>query len=349
MKLLQDAFLAQNSLYQFKNERELVESIKQLSLSFTSERESINQYGLNQKLVSAYTRFFLPSNIPKLEFLLAQVPELRQLLLRGNILDIGCGPGTYILALGELLGEDFTHHLYGVDQSTLMLEQAEKLKEGLVAKNSLSFSTRLVESNIETLLFGHSLNEMGAEQAMKLILKYQPNTLVFIEPGTPESFKEVLSCRKKLMACDYLPLYPCGGRAEACAYEHTEKDWCHQVLRIDLESAHERLGQMAGLKRHIATGVFHIYSKGPDASADPHRYRILRSFLKDKGVLKFEVCDSHHQLKKVEVLKRGLSKKELKDEAKYYPGRELYLELETTPLKNGVYRAHFKSGDKSST
>ena len=57
-----------NSLiYDFKSESELVKEIEKLSLNFTSKRERLNDYLTDRKMVSAYSCFYLLTNMPKLK------------------------------------------------------------------------------------------------------------------------------------------------------------------------------------------------------------------------------------------------------------------------------------------
>ena len=62
-------------LYQFKSESDLVKAIEEISLKFTKERSNIGDYLKDPRLVSAYTVFYLLTNIPKLEAVLKWLPN----------------------------------------------------------------------------------------------------------------------------------------------------------------------------------------------------------------------------------------------------------------------------------
>ena len=55
-------------------EPEVIKLVTEMSVKFTKKREQIADYVFEHRHVSAYASFYLPTNMPKLEFLLSKLP-----------------------------------------------------------------------------------------------------------------------------------------------------------------------------------------------------------------------------------------------------------------------------------
>ena len=143
-------------LHDFKAESDLVRAIEEISLKFTQKREHIEDYLQDPRLVSAYTAFYLTTNLPKLQAVTEWLtsPE-REELKEFDLIDVGAGPGTFSLAWREVIGTESAM----IETSKLMKEQAAKLFRGLHREEAI-FKPELLKRK-KLLLFGHSLNEMG--------------------------------------------------------------------------------------------------------------------------------------------------------------------------------------------
>ena len=67
-------------------EPRLLKELKSISTNFTSNRKDIEAYTLSAEMVAAYTSFYMPTNIPKLGFVLNQLPKQ----IRDEILETYC-------------------------------------------------------------------------------------------------------------------------------------------------------------------------------------------------------------------------------------------------------------------
>ena len=62
-----------------------------------------------------------------------QLPvEVKEAIKRCDFIDIGTGPGTYLLSFLDFIQDNLAleQKVFGVDQSALMLEQAKKMMNG---------------------------------------------------------------------------------------------------------------------------------------------------------------------------------------------------------------------------
>lgn len=303
------------------SEHEVVALIGQISKNLTVNRQHLSgddHYALSEQLVSAYTLFYLPTNMPKLAFVLNQIPLWQKKeILKSTLIDLGTGPATFILAFDQLKKEEIISEgeLIGIDQSASMLKQALQLTKNFNIPAQFFEAQKFEQATIHdsTLLFGHGLNEMGVEKALAWIKKIDPKHILFLEPGTPLVFEQMQKMREKLQQLQYDCLYPCPRGDRACPISKREGDWCHQILRISHSSEIQRLGQLARLDRNQMPLIAHLYSKSLKKEGDDPR--LVRYLGQSKFGWSFESCkeqDDKNVLEKIALMKKdfkGQSKK----------------------------------------
>jgi len=278
-------------------ESEIKHLIHEISSGFTGEREKIGDYVKQEKMVSAYTLFYLPTNVPKLKFLLDHIPlDLHDKLKQTQMVEWGTGPGTFLLAGLKYLGaSDFP--LVGVDSSPLMLRQAKKCLEHL-APEQKGFELyspnqiNLINSpHRKTLIFGHSANEMRPDQILKIIDKLDPQFIIFIEPGTKEAFSIILKSRHEIFARGWNQIYPCGSSG-ICPMTDSD-DWCHQYLITTHHHSLEQLSQKLKIDRRNQPLIAHLYAK--NVLNGSKKCRIVRTLPASKFAVAVTVCHSNNQ------------------------------------------------------
>lgn len=308
-------------IYDFKSEADLVRAIHELSLKFTKERDKIGDYLQDQRLVAAYTAFYLLTNIPKLEEVLKWMPENWIKIIKDcDFIDLGAGPGTFSLAWKNLGGQGA---FYQVEKSAIMREQGLKLWKGL-------HSTELFQSGHyawtlekpKFVLFGHSANEMGARIAIDYLEKINPEHVLFIEPGTKSFFSEMLLIRDYLFSKNFNVLFPCPNSG-SCPLQHTD-DWCHQFIYVNQDSEIERISQMARKDRRLLPLTVHAYSRS--YKGENPCERLVRVLPETKFSFEWEVCHKN-QLEHYQIMKRDLSKSEVKEIGAVLAGAALETEL----------------------
>lgn len=317
------------------NETDLVKQLKDISKSLTSERTRIGEYVLDDKKVSAYTLFYLPTNIPKLSFLLERLDEsLLEDLKDCAFVDYGSGPGTYTLAWADFFSEGIKRNFFLIDNSQKMLKQAQKLAQGIELQGNFFFSKNIPTSDLKdrktVICFGHSLNEMKPAKAVKKIESIDSEYVLFIEPGTPESFEKLLEVRKSLLSKGYDILFPCLS-SENCPLDGSDKkDWCHQVIRMNHDPSVERLSQLISLDRKSMPVIIHLYKKsGGEVSRNYGRF--FRFLKETKYSFDWQLCvlnSGKHEIINVEIPKKILSKKEVKKFKENSVGLNVYFEVD---------------------
>ena len=318
-------------IYDFKSDADLLDAIEEISTKFTRQRDKISDYLKDERLISAYTAFYLLTNIPKLAEVLKWLPDdwINE-LKNSDFIDLGSGPGTFSLAWKEQ--EGISGDFYQIELSSLMKEQGRKIWKGVHATKL--FQASKWEWNTHRpkfLLFGHSANEMGADMAVQYIDRINPEHLLFIEPGTKEFFPTMLKIRSHLLAQGYSILFPCPNH-QKCPMANHEDDWCHQFVQIKQELEIERISQMARKDRKLLPLTVHAYSRTYVPQNPPER--IVRVLTETKFSLEWEVCHKN-VLEHYQVMKRDLSKQNSKEYGSLLSGQAIETEL----VKNlGLYK-----------
>lgn len=286
-------------LHEFKSEHDLLQAIAELSQNFTQKRERLSDYLQDKRLTSAYTAFYLATNIPKLRAAFDWLPPAWLTRLKDStFIDMGAGPGTFSLAFREWAGPGAK--IMQIETSNVMREQAQRLWAGLYPGEKL-MQTSVGE---KVLFFGHSANEMGPEVTLKYIRELNPEHILFVEPGTKDFFPQMLKIRAELIQQHFHVLFPCP-KADSCPLQDSASDWCHQFIQVKQSDDVERLSQMARKDRRHLPLIVHAFSKtfqtpSPDS-------RLVRVFPETKFSYEWEVCELN-RIEHYQIMKRGLSK-----------------------------------------
>jgi len=315
------------------SEHELVREVKLLTAGFTDKRENIGDYVLSEKAISAYTKFYLPTNMPKLYFLYDRLKEQHGLeffaqLSQLTFIDFGSGPGTFSLAhlfYMQSLGLS-VKKVHLIDSSSLMLKQASVIIKAFFPQVEIQLGRELRLADLKEesfLFFGHSLNELNEDELQSNIFLQTLNhelisKISWIEPGTPAFFHKQKKLRENLINTNWNILYPCANNSH-CPLQHNQEEWCHQILRVTHHEEVERIGQLVQLDRKILPMSSFFWQRAENKSISESVVKAfpIRFLDETKFSFDFLFCGNFSsentlQLKKGEVLKRHLSKSETK-------------------------------------
>lgn len=309
-------------------EADCLKAIRTLSAGFTTSRDRMGSYGDDVNLVSAYTQLYLPTNWPKLSFILSQLSEqVRSDLENANFIDFGCGPGTYSLAWADQIK---TQKIILVDHAAGMLNQAKKLLAHFQPKIEVNaFRSLPPRPNGKVVLFfGHSINELAPGQAESFVERLDPDYVFFIEPGTTEFFIKAKEFRSTMMEQGMSIAYPCPSLGTC------PNDWCHQVWRGKHDVDVERLCQLAQIDRRTQAMTSHLYSK---KKVIDERAAFTRFFTETKFSYEWESCVPGPKLEKLQWQKKHFSKAEAKEMKAKNVGERFEFVIEKK-LGDGVLR-----------
>lgn len=328
-----------------------MKEVLKLKTGFTTARDSkLKNYLASAEAVSAYFQYYLPTNFPKLHFLFEQVDQAYwESLKNRRWIDYGAGPGTYSAALLSLPLEFQPREIIVVDHSPLMLSQAEKFLTNSFPKQKFQFLSSLPNSLSQEkdsiLFFGNSLNEMKPDYAQALLKNFKGEDLLWIEPGTMDSFKTLVRYRQDLINSGFQMVYPCATSCLSCpALSREVPEWCHQVLRLTHPDWLERLSQKMQIDRKEMPMTAHVYSK--HFNAQKEIARVVRIRLETKHSLEWDVCRAKEnsqelEWKRLSIVKKNLSKSEQKVLGKMSTGLSFRFE-KLKDLGDGTERVELK-------
>ncbi|MBI2520426.1 MAG: hypothetical protein HYV97_08405 [Bdellovibrio sp.] len=302
------------------SEARLLSMVGQLSTGFTTDRTDLTAYGLSPEQVSAYTYFYFPTNIAALGYVLDRLPmTFRQVLKTSIFMDWGTGPGTYLVAWARYFAQEHRGVFFGVDQSSLMLQQAQKVWKHFGSQSStihweapkkilnLPRAEIVGPEQKLTLCFGNSMNEMGCQNTLQIIKHLAPDFVIFIEPGTKAVFQEMLLIRQELGQMGWNNIFPCPNSQFPCPMNQARStDWCHQIMLTTHHPSIERLSQKLHLDRRTRPLSAHVYAREGEYE-DRTLFRVVRSFPPTKASFRFLVChmgDKNLENIEVEFLRR---------------------------------------------
>lgn len=309
--------------YKGVDDPKLHKNIQAISQNFTTDRDQIKKYVESDELVSAYTAFYFPTNFVKLRKLFEHLPpKVVESFQDYDVIDVGSGPGTYAAAFLDYFPQ-FQNQLYLLESSKHMTKQAEKvISTSFPAFSNLRVNKQISGEKKRLMIFGNSLNEMGAEQAQNLIESNRASVIIFIEPGTPQAFKQVLKLRDHFLKKNFQILYPCPNH-QTCPIKETE-NWCHQIFHEVHHPSIESLSQIIRKDRRALPVTVHVYSR--DHERVEKQAILFRVLAETKFSFNFEVCENN-LLKKIEVMKKNFNKSQQKIISSYTSGDSLSYEF----------------------
>lgn len=306
----------QHTLIEKLTDHQIVKGVEDLHALYTQKRSDLASTQLTELMVSSYTLFYMTTNMPKLNYLLNQLSEaVVSDFLQLPLIDFGTGPGTYLWAL---LAKGRVGATWGIDRSSMMLNQAEKLRSNLFPQHQISWSEQLPQNFPEggVILFGNSINEIGAEKTVQIISRLRPKIVAFIEPGTSSFSLEMHKLRTHFSQSHYQALFPCLNLLSDCPMAiRNDESWCHQILRTTHPPEVERLSQLLKLDRKILPMTAHVYSIGKSHMIQS-KATMVRFVTETKHSFEWEVCLEQAQklnLKIFEIPKKNLSKEKIKE------------------------------------
>lgn len=322
-------------LHQFKSEQEIFEAIAEISTKFTTKRESISDYLHDEKLVSAYTLYYLLTNIPKFKGVLKWLPpEFIAELKKSTFIDMGAGPGTFSFAFKNWSASE--KPIYQVELSGVMKKQARLLWDGFFPETELTQNIPSKTNDSTVMFFGHSANEMSVEVVLDYIKRVNPTHIIFLEPGTKDFFKKMLVIRDKLFQSSWNQVYPCSSNAPCPMKE--QDNWCHQYIHHVHSSELERIGQKVGINRRYMAMTLQVFSK--ESSFKTAQAKIVQIKAETKFSFEWVIC-ADNQLVDIQLMKRGLNKSELKELAALCAGELISYQVDKV-LEDGKQRITLK-------
>ncbi|NGX45941.1 MAG: hypothetical protein K940chlam2_01121, partial [Chlamydiae bacterium] len=237
----------------------------------------------------AYLSARQPATLAAISRVLREVPgEVTELL------DLGAGPGTGLLAAREIFPS--IRRAVLVERDREMVALGKEMVQGFNPEWVIGDLSRVELPLSDLGLMAYVLNELE-DPAPILERAFQAcRILVLIEPGTPAGFERILRAREQLIALGGSVLAPCPHN-RACPMK--APDWCHFAARVSRTREHRRAkGADLGFEDEKFSYV--IVEKGGSLRGIS---RILARPQLLKGHLKLKLCTEEGL--KEEVVTKG--------------------------------------------
>jgi ribosomal protein RSM22 (predicted rRNA methylase) len=318
--------------------QELAGSVKALSDAYV-EPEKCDWKALykNTAAVNAYLLYYLPVNLVKL------FPLLDELVKGGafdfsqrqhmSVLDIGCGPGTFMLGLLEHLCRagrpdaacPESIFLTGIDRSKDNLAAADSLirqycslgclppgmtvtasfRQGSLLSPDFLKSSELydliIAGNVLAELQGEALSSCLAAITEHLV---PGGAIIIVDPGTRPAARRLLEVRNMLLQNTQLRLYAPCLCAATCPLQDDAAQWCHEKLFWQPTEAVRLIDGVLGFTKEkgIKYSFLSFVKKDVDrlslyAGMEQEKiWRVGSYVIKNKGEDRLWVCNGRERL-----------------------------------------------------
>lgn len=320
-----------------KQLQELAGAVKALSDAYV-EPETCDWQALykNKAAVSAYLLYFLPVNLVKVFPLLDELASAGGFVCAGRpvltVLDIGCGPGTFLLGLLEYLCR---HARQGLSMPrSISLTGIDRVKESLLAAENLigqycaagclpqgmTVASEFMQGSLHSpdflkgrdrydlIIAGNVLAELEGKALDACLASMTQHlapggALIIIDPGTRRASRQLLEVRELLLQNKELKLYAPCLCAAVCPMKDNAAQWCHEKLFWRPTEAVRHIDGMLGftkekgIKYSFLTFVkndAHRLSSFADLDHD-NIWRVSSYVIKNKGEHRLWVCNGRER------------------------------------------------------
>ncbi len=191
----------------------------------------------------AYLAVRMPATYAAIRAALDAASELVPDFAPSSLLDAGAGPGTALLAAGDLWPQLVDAEL--IETSGAIRHWGERLVSAAGLKGARWRAETLAsvtpERRFDLVTLGYLLDELPPGAIAPLIGKLWQATggmLLAVEPGTPAGWRRILSIRQQLIGLGAHVVAPC---PHALACPLIEPDWCHFSQRVQRSRMHRRI------------------------------------------------------------------------------------------------------------
>lgn len=242
----------------------------------------------------AYLVARLPATYAAVAFCLAELAGRRPQFSPRTLLDAGSGPGT--AAWAATVAYPGISTVTFLDNNLPFLKLASSLASqgghaALQAAKALSADLNNLprEASADLVVAAYALAEMPLAKARETAIalwKACENTLLVIEPGTPQGFARIHDARVALLAEGAHLIAPCT-QENACPMQLP--DWCHFSVRLARRRDHMH-AKKATVPFEDEKFSYLIASRQPGALQGA---RILSPPVESKAEIKFKLCSEN--------------------------------------------------------
>lgn len=234
---------------------------------------------------------------------LIQVARVKGDFSPESLLDIGAGPGTVAMAAHEIWPDIGT--LYLVEPNLYLRRAGQEIFEALELSERVKWIDKPIQSaelpSADIVTAGYMMNEIirddEIENLTTKIWQTAQDTMVMIEPGTPEGYAIVLRIREALLKSGAHMVAPCP-HVQTCPLIGTAA-WCHFSARVERSKLHRSLKDGATLSYEDEKFSYIAFSRQPVALP---AHRVI-GYPSGSKIVQLQLCNSDGTASTVQIAK----------------------------------------------
>jgi len=206
------------------------EAARELSAQYAAGRAS------SSIDLAPYLTARLPATYAAVASVLAEVAQLKIDFAPQSALDIGAGPGTASFAAQEQWQS--LKHFTLLESDARFVALAQSLAQDLPNLEILHQRLQQLDCRAELVMAAYVLVELPEAEAAPSALKLWQactETLILVEPGTPQGFARLRAARSALLGQGAHLIGPCTHEKTCPMAGH---DWCHFKARLARSREH---------------------------------------------------------------------------------------------------------------
>ncbi len=276
-----------NELLECENIRELAASAERISAWYRDERGSGKRSVSERRDILAYAAVRMPATFAAVSRALGLALECFDGEIR-SVLDVGAGTGAGAIAAALLTD---CAPITCIEREENMISLGREFFDcmgisGEWIKRDLSLG---IHEKADLVICSYCLNELPAAKrkaAVAQLAAAANKLLLIVEPGTPNSFSDILQTRKQLTCSGMTIAAPCPQNGE-CPLP--EGDWCHFTARAARSRLHK---QLKGAEVPYEDEKFCFLAAAKE-NALPCSGRIIRRPIIEPGKITLKICSEN--------------------------------------------------------
>lgn len=291
--------------------KQLQQAAEVLSQRYRTEAPAASAHLSNDLAAGAYLAASFPATFSAVRRAMAETAGVYPEFAPATQLDAGSGPGTAVLAAGDV---------WPSLRQALLLEGSGPIRragEPLVAASGIAAvwqtgdlaSAAIPHSSarFDLVTCAYVLSELSASARSLLVERLWSATagvLLLVEPGTPAGWQRILEARTALLHAGAQMLAPCP-HAFACPL--VSPDWCHFAERVERSRMH-RLVKQGDVPWEDEKFLYMAVSRGGAPAGQGSR--VLTRPKINRGLIALKLCNADGTMTQPEIRKRDKNYKQ---------------------------------------
>lgn len=294
-----------------------------MSKKFTSERPSLSKNYFNYKECrSGYLLYFLMPNFLKAKFCLEELNAHERFYDNDvvKIADIGCGPGTALLASVDYwkgLAPQRPLELTGIDQNTPILHDAKHLIASYACKDVRTIYTKNVarilhNEKFDIIFLVNCLSELGDMTRQVFLARSllsnnltERGAIIIIEPALRWTTRNLMKLRDQLVTnpptinhqlSTINILSPCLHNEACPMLKASHRDWCHMYLDWERPDVIARVDALIGNRKDYLKFAYLILERrttnDEQRTTNNELWRVVSAPMHSKGKTELLLCNA---------------------------------------------------------